>query len=236
MYLRRNFSSSKLVRLLGAWDHADAEASRPDFAERLGQWLDVSDAITLHAAHQSIRTAAVEPPSHARPACGQAVEDEFHRVRAALVTAITASHAHRPAGKWVQNLPLQAEGATEADADYAPHHQRYLDQQRQMASRIGPLRARVRQALSRASPGLRQLAALDAVLDPMLGGREQKLLATVPVFLERRFEHWRANQPPGWLDAFGKEWQEALLAELDVRLQPVMGLIEALRNEVKSYQ
>jgi hypothetical protein len=38
-------------------------------------------------------------------------------------------------------------------------------------------------------------------------------------------------QPGGWLAAFGQELQEALLAELDARLQPVTGLIEAIRNK-----
>jgi hypothetical protein len=236
IYLRTNFSSSKLVRLLGAWTQVDAQAPRPDFAERLGLWLDVSNAITLHAAHQSIRADATKKPSDARPVRALAVDDDYHRVRAALVNAITANAAPRPAGKRLGNPPLQPEVATETDAAYAPYHQRYLDQQRQMELRIGPLRAQVRQALSRASPGLRQLATLDAVLDPMLGGRAQRLLATVPAFLEKRFEHLRQNRTPGWLAVFDREWQAALLAELDLRLQPVVGLMEALSNEVKSYQ
>ena len=71
------------------------------------------------------------------------------------------------------------------------------------------------------------------------------------MLLERRFEHLRKThqlgldaaqqqdapvlwrQPGGWLDVFGKEMQEVLLAELEVRLQPVVGLIEAFSNEVK---
>jgi hypothetical protein len=40
---------------------------------------------------------------------------------------------------------------------------------------------------------------------------------------------WR--QPGGWLHRFDKELEAALLAELEVRLQPVTGLMEALRNE-----
>ena len=39
-----------------------------------------------------------------------------------------------------------------------------------------------------------------------------------------------------WLAAFGKEWQEALLAEMNVRLQPVVGLMEALSNKVTKSQ
>lgn len=85
----------------------------------------------------------------------------------------------------------------------------------------------------------------------MLGGREQKLLSTVHVVLERRFEHLRKThqlgldaaqqqddpamwrQAGGWLGVLGKELQEVLLAELEVRLQPFVELIEAFSNEVK---
>ena len=81
------------------------------------------------------------------------------------------------------------------------------------------------------------------------GTREQQLMGTVPVVLERRFEQLRTahalgraaaqqpddpaawRQPCGWLHRFGQELEAALLAELEVRLQPVTGLMEALRNE-----
>ena len=37
-------------------------------------------------------------------------------------------------------------------------------------------------------------------------------------------------QAGGWLAEFYKDVQELLLAELDVRLQPVLGLLEALNS------
>ena len=224
--------------MLGDLTFVEGEASRQDVAERLSLWLDAFDAIKLHAAQQPIKTtAAEERPPDARPAMTRAVEAEFHRVRTALVKAMTANDGSR---------------AHEADAGYAPYRQRYLDRQRHMELTIGPLRAQVRQALSRASPQLGQLATLDAVLDQTLGGREQKLLSTVPVLLERRFEHLRKThqlgldpaqqddpalwaQAGGWLDDFGKEMQAVLLAELEVRLQPVEGLMEAFSNELETY-
>ena len=250
----RIFSSSRLVRLLSDLTSADVEASRQDFAERLGLWLDVFDGITLHAAHQSIKTVDEEKPADRRLARTFALEEEFHRVRTALVKAITASSASPASGKQVRNAVAQPEATTETDAGYAPYHQRYLDQQRHMALRIDALRVHVRQAIAKVSPQLGQLATFDAVMEQMLGGREQKLLSTVPVLLERRFGHLRKThqhgldpaqqqdaqalwqQPGGWPDAFGKEMQEVLLAELEVRLQPVMGLIEAFSNEVKKHQ
>lgn len=234
-YLRRNFSSSRLVRLLGDSASVDIEAPKQDFAERLSLWLNAFDAIKLHAAQQSIKTVAEQKPSRAQPARNSALEEEFQRVRAALVKTVTdglsGGRGKRAA------TPTPSEAPHEADAEYAPYRQRYLDQQRHMELKIGAFRDHARQALSKASPRLRQLATLDAALDEALGGREQKLLSTVPAFLERRFEQLRkTHQGGGWLDIFGKELHEVLLAELDIRLEPVAGLIEAHSNEFKNYQ
>ena len=96
------------------------------------------------------------------------------------------------------------------------------------------LRSSVRQALSTRTPALAQLAALDAVLDGMLVDREQKLMSAVPVFLERRFEALRRQQSVGWPDVFDEEMRQLLLAELDDRLQPVAGSVEAFSNVHKS--
>jgi len=41
---------------------------------------------------------------------------------------------------------------------------------------------------------------------------------------------------PGWLASFATDWRNALLAELDLRLEPVAGLVDALRNEPLSSQ
>lgn len=231
----------------------DVESSKQDFAERLGQWLGVFEGITLHATLQSIKTVDEEKLSDALLCRPFALEEEFHRVRTTLVKAIMASGASAAIGNRVRNPVPQPEAAAETDARYAPYHQRYLDQQRHMVLRIDALRAHVRQAIAKVSPQLEQLATFDAAMDQILGGREQKLLSTVPLLLERRFEHLRKTHqlglaaaqqrdapalwptPGGWLGVFGKEMQEVLLAELEVRLQPVVGLIEAFSNKVKKY-
>ena len=91
-----------------------------------------------------------------------------------------------------------------------------------------------------------RLAVLDAVMERALGERERSLLANLPVLLAGHFERLRdAAQPlpddgdgaqaapgaPGpWLDVFRKDMQSVLLAELDIRLQPVEGLLAALRT------
>lgn len=230
MYLHRNFSSSGLVRLLDRWVPVDAQASGPDVAERLGQWLSVADVITLHAAHQSIKSMDAPSPPGARPGGAFDAAAELLRVRASLEQSI---------------LARDAAAAHEPDTGYAPYRRRHLEQQRRMATSIDALRDRVRQTLAGVSPRLAQLAELDAVLERMLGRREQQLLAAVPLCLEERFEQLHRQRPGdahavpalgAGLDGFVREFQETLLAELELRLQPVAGMIDALRIEAKQHQ
>ncbi len=250
MYLRSNFNSSKLVRLLGDWQLADVDVSGPDFAERLSLWLGAFDAMKLHAVHQAVKTMAGERFDLSRPRKKTPVEDEFHRVKALMVKAITETPFTPVRGAHFdkQGRPIEAgaETTVATAVDYAPYRQRYLDQQHQMDMRINALRAHVRGLVSQVSPRLKQLAALDAVMGDMLAEREHKLLTTLPGLLKKRFEHLRQThqqklvavqqpddptlwrRPGGWLNTFSAELHEVLLAELDVRLGPVMGLIEAL--------
>ena len=232
--MRDTVSSSKLVRLLNDWAPLDAAPAGMDFAERLSLWLNAFDAIGLQAAHQSIRaidTQAPAKPSEVRPIRRPSPADDFRRVRSALEDLIAQDFAD--------------------DGNYAPYRERHLRLQHEMEQRIGPLREQVRQAVGRVSPRLRQLAALDAVLEQVLATREQMLLPTAVVLLERRFAQLRAShrqeaaagehpddagghEDTGWLRAFREEWRKAVLAELDLRLEPVAGLIDAMGNETKN--
>jgi uncharacterized protein YicC (UPF0701 family) len=204
--LRSSFTASRLVRQLGEWAPADGEALSMDFAERLSLWVNAFDAIALQSAQQSIR--AIQAAAAGQPAD---VAEELRRVRSVLAQAIARD-------------PL----AEATKAGYAGYQQRHAELQRQMEQMIGALRDQVRQSLSRVSPGLRQLAALDAMFEQMLAPREQALLPAAAALLERRFEQLEGDR-----DSFGKDWRNALLAELDLRLEPVAGLVEALANELK---
>jgi hypothetical protein len=231
MVLRSNFSSSRLVRMLGRWEPAPAEAPRQDIAERLGQWLSVHDSIALDGAHRRIRERASGRPAAARGLQCAAVPDEVQLVRAGLVEAILAKEAPASSSRRGRSaLPRpavsQAEAEVDAEAAFAPHRKRYLELQRQMALQVEGLRGRLRQTLTAATPQLARLAALDAVMAQLLGDRQQTLLASLPVQLERRFAQLRASGAAG-AEVVTREMQHLLLAELDVRLEPVVGLMEA---------
>ncbi len=219
--------------MLGRWEPAHAEPPRQDVAERLSQWLSVRDAITLDAAHRAIQALpAPGAPRRAGARAATSVATEVQRARATLVQAVLAAPAPVPAPRRGRHpLPLAgAEAATASEpgfeSEFAPWRQRHLDLQRQMDLRIDALRVFARQQLSGASPDLAQLAAMDAVMDKMLAERTQKALSALPAVLERRCLQLH-RQGAGGPDAWGRELQDVLLAELEWRLEPVVGLMEA---------
>lgn len=226
--MRSNVNRPALVRQLAGFlpdgSTALGDAPRQDLAERLGQWLNVADAIALSSALPSV--AAVGARAAAQPARPPVQADglraELERVRAVLTQSITARDS--------RHIP----DPTAPDSEFALALQRHHEQQRRMELAVDALRGHVRQTLAKATPRLAQLAALDAVLDQMLTGREQRLLNHLPAFLKARFNQLRppaatdTPSDPRWLLGFHAELDQTLLAELDHRLQPVVGMIEAL--------
>lgn len=212
----------------GLPEGASTDAPRQDVAERLGQWLNVAEAIELHAAQSAVTAAGTaasrRPPRVAPAALHASLHAELDRVRSVLTRSITTRPAHRP-------------DPNDLDTEFALFHQRLGDQQRRMEMSVDALREHVRQQLAQSTPAMAQLAALDAVMDQLFGGREQRLLSQLPVFLKARFVALRQEATADtaddlrWLQHFATEFEQTLLAELDLRLQPVTGLIEALAHE-----
>ncbi|MEX1167680.1 MAG: DUF3348 family protein [Hydrogenophaga sp.] len=230
---------------------AAAAPAGQDFAERLGAWLSVADAITLRTALQTQPVArSTQATNLGQGFAPDALLEALQRVRATLTQSLTTVEAALPQRNRADH---SAHGATAAPpvpldpvAELAMLNQRYGEQQRRMEMSIDALRAHARQVLSQASPGLARLAALDAVMEQMLGEREQHALSTVPAFLKKRFEQLRReaaaeaetllgetpnpSQQLTWLAQLATEFQQALLAELDLRLLPIAGMAEALQS------
>ncbi|WP_427307361.1 DUF3348 domain-containing protein [Cupriavidus sp. H39] len=240
---RTGFSGPTLVRLLARLAEADAPAPASSLSSQLSQWLGWADAIALSSALKAQAPALPTAPS----AGGGTEAQECARVRARLAGAIAEDAA--PAGRRRgPPRPSALPDPVDAQVDYAVHRQRYLTLQQTMESTIGSLRASLRAALSARSPALAKLAMVDAVMERVLGTREQSLLGAVPNLLEPHFQRLRqaeaaalenpaqaAGQPaavrPGaWLGVFRKDMQSVLLAELEIRWQPVEGLLAALQD------
>lgn len=239
--MRPDFSSSKLVRLLGPLAEADTGAPGMDFSERLGLWVNAFDAIGLQSAQQSIRAmpTAAGTLATTRKTSADTLRAEVQQARTVLARAIA------------QPVPV----VHEAKNGYTRYQHRHQDLQRTMEQMIRALRDHVRQTVSAASPRMRQLAALDAVLEHLIAPREQALLPRAASLLERRWRERQAvaagngdgevegrdlgaadAQAQADDEAFADEWRQALSAELDLRLEPVTGLVEALAEERNTHR
>ena len=203
--------------------------------------LDRRDCAVHGAERQSAAVA-----SGAR-AVGSAEENECARVRTSLANAIAGDSA-LAAAQAARACACAAAAATDAAVDYAVFRQRYLSMQQAMETDIGNLRGRLREMLAARTPAMTRLAVVDAVMERALSARERSLLAAVPALLGGHFERLRQAEqadagrrrkprgtprrltPGAWLDVFRKDMQSVLLAELDVRFQPVEGLLAALRT------
>ncbi|MBI5260134.1 MAG: DUF3348 domain-containing protein [Burkholderiales bacterium] len=218
---RTGLNSAGFIRLLAELTAIDVPGSTQTVAERLGAWLEWTDAIPLSAALAApARGMARTPPA---PGVFAQATEACQRVRAELRQAITAD-------------ALFAATATQGH-DYPTYRHHHATHQRKMAARIGTLRADLRAMLARSSVALGRLAALDAVMDEILGPRERSLLARVPSLLEKRFEHLRQALPPAeWPVVFGQDMRNLLLAELALRCQPVEGLLAALDPQAPTHK
>jgi len=238
---RTGVSGPALVRLLARLTDADVPESTQSLSDRLSEWLGWTDAIALSTALKGNSPAV---PSGAR-ASASAEERECARVRSALAEAITDERAFAARRRVPARAPAQPNTPEEA-VDYATYRQRYVALQQTMETGIGQLRGRLRTELATRMPGMARLAMVDAVMERVLGAREQSLLGAVPAMLEAHFERLqRAEQAAmadaqaardpataaagAWLSVFRNDMQSVLLAELEIRFQPVEGLLAALR-------
>jgi len=247
---RTHFHSSRLLRTLADLSLLDVAEPGTAFAEKLGLWVNFTDAITLSAVHNASGASSSAHTLAVKPAAAAALGRVFARSRDELVHSITGSASAKGGKKGIE-LPMpEVDTSLQPEPVYEPYRRYYLAQQREMELKLLPLRTHVRGVLGKASPKLRKLAELDAAMDGILGERESKLLATVPVLLEKRFRQLQNShrqklmatqqadspdrwmQAGGWLAEFCQEMQTVLLAELDVRLQPSLGLMEAFNHEL----
>ncbi|QWP79255.1 DUF3348 family protein [Lysobacter sp. K5869] len=225
-----------LIRLLARLADAQVAPGAPPLSDRLSQWIEWTQSLALSSALDG----AAPVPGFGAPTPVDAEERECARVRQAMAAAIASDRAFAAAPA-PSHAPARSAAAREDVSDFAFFRQRYLVLQQTMEAGAGRLRERLRDRLTLMSPELSKLAAMDAVMERALARRERGLLAAAPTLLARRFERLRADAQAQadargetaaaetWLEPFRRDMHEALLAELDLRLQPSQGLLAALR-------
>ena len=221
---RTGLSGPKLLRLLARLTDASASGAAPSLSAVMSRWLGWTDAIALSAAlNGTPPEVAASAPMRAGRDIGDAAGSH---VRAMLTAAITGQPT---SGDNRRRMPARTSAPDPAEADFAVHRQRYVALQQQMEHEIAGLRARLRTALAARGAQAGRLAMLDTVMEQVLGRREQAVLAAVPGLLEPHFTRLRGAEG-AWLNEFRRDMQCVLLAELEIRFQPVEALLAALRE------
>jgi len=235
---------SRLVRLLTELSVAKVGPGEQNLAEQLGRLIGVSDSIALS------RSLGTLPLNKAKSVVDSVdeVRNEILRCRREMMRIIVTSFAANPEGIGIQAPSVSTGTRASALQTYEPYQRFYSMHQAEMAGSVQQLRVQVRSCVSGFSVELHQLAELDEMLSDSLAGHTAKLFNVTPKLLESRFKqlleaHLEKSGgvndtepsqwliPGGWLELFYKDMQELLLAELDVRLQPVVGLLEALNEQ-----
>lgn len=226
------------IRLLAGLTSAAPAASSTSLSERLSEWLDWTRAVALSRALDGRRSAH----DVASSASGDDHHEECKRVRAVLVARIHAMT--EPASAPPRSATAVAKD--EPALEFGPLRERYRDLQQSVQAEVGRLRGHLRDTLASGSADMARLAEVDAVMELTLTPREHALLGSVQALLAEHFERLRdaavesrdpllpTTQPPedaAWLERFRQDMGDVLLAELDVRFQPVEGLLAALRNQ-----
>jgi len=234
---------SRLVRLLSSMSDSKFSDGDYNLAEQLGRIINLSDSISLSRALNNLPHESAQPSD----LDAESVQRDVLESREKMMRTIINSFVDEAGASGIQ-LPSVSTGTkAEALKTYDPYQRFYSMHQAEMAGGIQALRLRVRAAISAFSLELYQLAELDRIINDSISAHNGKLFNLTPKLLQQRFKelldtHQRGQgesdttkpsdwlQAGGWLAEFYKDVQELLLAELDVRLQPVLGLLEALNS------
>lgn len=222
---------------------ATTTAAKGSAALRLADALDWTDAIALAGVldappaapgreARSTGTAASQkrPLPEAAEVLSQGRTRLLRVVRSTLQEALGGAIAEptkgpRP-GALLGPAPVApGQGASNApprDLDPATLRTAVRQAQRQLESGVAALRAALRARLASGTPAQRELAAIDAVLEKALLERQRHLLSGAAARLSQLGENG---------DPFAVErgLMAALSAELELRLQPLQGLAQALQ-------
>ena len=225
----------------------NAAVDTGDVGQRLGDWLDFRQAIALQGFIGAVDDPQAQPVRATARVDATVLRQRFAQVRAALEQSIAQGSVPAPGLPRIDMPQTELAHPIDAKTAFDPLRRYSLGHQRQMDNIIRSLRAQLRGMLDKGATPHKRLAALDAIFENVLQEREARLLGQISLRFEKRFaqaikqhmkllaEAAQADEPAPrtalWLAPLFDDMRQALLAELDLRLQPVLGLIEALTQD-----
>lgn len=229
--LQTSMQQSRLIRSL---DELSLVKRRPDLSglvDKLSAMMELSDTLKLSEGLGAINKLSAEGVARS----AEDVKAECVEVRTSIIQSVVKSFVP-DAGSLSFNLPLtEARGLSDEQTTVAGWQRFYALHQSDMEQKLNRLRAKMRQAVTGFSDSLAQLAALDKLMQESIADHARKRFAAVPRLLENRYQQLQAAYPDDdtlQLQQIHCDMQELLLAELDVRMQPILGLVEAYEEEV----
>jgi hypothetical protein len=191
----------------------------------------------------------------------EALTRHVDKVRAQLEQSIAQGV---PSGSGLTRIDMPAaelNEPVEPKTAFEPYRRFYAAHQRQMEVSVQTLRSQVRGQLNKGAARLQQLASLDAAFGYIQSEREALVLGKVAKIFEKRFTQAlkihiqqlcnaqaettdkgaeapsaTAVSPLPWLLPLSQAMRSALLAELNTRLRPVLGLVEAFNPDTPKEQ
>lgn len=246
--------SARLVQLLAALGHAAGSEPHASFTERLGRLFGLGDTMELDAALAFRAKGQFQPSSDLASKLQHTLSSTRDKLVQRLQLCFNTTASDTTPGLPVLEPGQKPDTGNQAAPDVAPYLNFYLARQRELAAATRQLRTKVRNAVATTSPAMAHLAQLDTVFDHTLAGYSSQSFATLPALVEKRFHTlWQGRQqmnfdqqdqapaqspeqdwtkPGGWLHQYCQEMQMLLLAELEVRLEPAMALLDAFTHEV----
>lgn len=229
--------SSELIRKLQNLLDKDLPQSQTRFSERLTQNMDFTSSLKLSEVHGQLRLLdkKVSVISAAKPADDQkkALNSAFERVRRSIEKNIGQSFDL----SIVQpRFPLPRIELEQEALDLSAYPKFYKAQQSEMSAKIQGLRTYVRETLSASSVNMAKLAILDNTLEETIGfplrSGFSALSKVISKYSQKIEAQWGEGDKPAQLAGFHGELHQLLLAELELRLQPIQGLLNAFNQEV----
>ncbi len=214
-------TQSRLVRQLAQLTGRGLASSSRPFSDRLGSLIDLSNSVSLSATLAGLR----RKPFEAIPGGARRSREDFLKVHGAMVGAIMRSLVPGSGPSRIK-WPQVEEGEYPPAAAYGKF---YAAHQREMDARVRGLQERVHDNLRGTAPELAELAQLDAALNDAVAVHSRQLFAAIPGLVVERAEQFKAETEDVG-PRIQADIQGLLLAEVEARLLPVQGLVEALEE------
>ena len=221
-----HFNRAPLVRQLAA-NTAKMPDAPPDIAVPLAGWLNFTQAIALHGALSADAPKRKRVKTEELRRVAQTLREEAGRLRELLLVPLMPEGAQTRSPTLRSRHRWPVAGDSEA-SDFLPYRRFILALERDMDVQIASLRALIRQQISPLSSQLKRLAAIDETLEQVLAEPARDGLSGIAHRLEKRFRDGLSKDPV----ALAQQVKNTLRAELEFRVLPVEGLLDALDQEI----